>query len=141
MSAQRIDEVVLVNTEGSHRKAYRVWLEAEGALFHVGFAYGRIGAMLREGRKTTAPVARVTADALRAEIVREKEGRGYVQKRVTAPTAACPQGGGRDSGEPLGPHRHQLLRRRTGRDRAAEAVVGFAIDRSLDRTIHSTRRI
>ena len=67
MSAQRIDEVVLVNTEGSHRKAYRVWLEAEGALFHVGFAYGRIGAMLREGRKTTAPVARVTADALRAE--------------------------------------------------------------------------
>ena len=64
MSAQRIDEVVLVNTEGSHRKAYRVWLEAEGALFHVGFAYGRIGAMLREGRKTTAPVARVTADAL-----------------------------------------------------------------------------
>lgn len=89
MSAQRIDEVVLVNTEGSHRKAYRVWLEAEGALFHVGFAYGRIGAMLREGRKTTAPVARVTADALRAEIVREKEGRGYVQKRVTAPTAAA----------------------------------------------------
>ena len=130
MSAQRIDEVVLVNTEGSHRKAYRVWLEAEGALFHVGFAYGRIGAMLREGRKTTAPVARVTADALRAEIVREKEGRGYVQKRVTAPTAAA-----------NGPHRNQLLRRRTGRDRAAEAVVGFAIDRSLDMTIHSTRRI
>jgi predicted DNA-binding WGR domain protein len=89
MSATRIDEAVLVNTQGNHRKAYRVWLEAEGALFHVGFAYGRIGSTLREGRKTTAPVVRATADAMRAEIVLEKEGRGYVNNRTSAPAPAA----------------------------------------------------
>ncbi|MGL6223279.1 MAG: hypothetical protein ACRC6L_06810 [Steroidobacteraceae bacterium] len=123
MSAQRIDEVVLVNTEGSHRKAYRVWLEAEGALFHVGFAYGRIGAMLREGRKTTAPVARVTADALRAEIVREKEGRGYVQKRVTAPTAAA-------NGHALPPKGAPKPRRPRAIASAHKAAVAIPVNRS-----------
>jgi len=88
MSAQRLDEVVLINTDGGHRKAYRVWIEAEGNLFHVGFAYGRIGSTLREGRKTPAPVARVKADAIRTALVHEKEGRGYVQKRTPPPAPA-----------------------------------------------------
>lgn len=92
MCAARLDETVLINTQGNHRKAYRVWLELEASsgMFHVGFAYGRIGQTLREGRKTERAVMQAHAAQLKSEIVREKEGRGYVQQRQAAPTAAPP---------------------------------------------------
>jgi hypothetical protein len=79
--------------------------------------------MLREGRKTTAPVARVTADALRAEIVREKEGRGYVQKRVTAPTAAA-------NGHALPPKGAPKPRRPRAIASAHKAAVAIPVNRS-----------
>jgi predicted DNA-binding WGR domain protein len=92
MCAARLDETVLINTQGNHRKAYRVWLELDvsSGMFHVGFAYGRIGQTLREGRKTERAVTQAHAAQLKSEIVREKEGRGYVQQRPVAPPAAPP---------------------------------------------------
>jgi hypothetical protein len=68
-------------------------------------------------------VARVTADALRAEIVREKEGRGYVQKRVTAPTAAA-------NGHALPPKGAPKPRRPRAIASAHNAPVAIPVNRS-----------
>lgn len=92
MCAARLDETVLINTQGSSRKAYRVWLEEEASSgrYHVCFAYGRIGSTLREGRKTELAMQQSEAARLKQTIVREKVGRGYVQQRQPKPAVAPP---------------------------------------------------
>lgn len=94
MNAGRIDEWVLTHRGAGHRKEYRLWLEPEGNGWHVGYAYGRIGSRLREGRKTTRPLSRLEAIELRDRVYDEKLGKGYSdafpmpEQPATAPVKA-----------------------------------------------------
>jgi len=58
-------------------KVYTTAFEPSGDLFVVTFAYGRRGATLQTGVKTTSPVDRQTAEQVFQKLIREKTAKGY----------------------------------------------------------------
>lgn len=63
--------------EGNSDKVYEVDLCESGALYVVNFRYGRRGAELKEGTKTTAPVSFTEAEKIFQKLVDEKTRKGY----------------------------------------------------------------
>ena len=71
------EQVSLYYREGSSDKVYQAAIEAVGNCFVVNFAYGRRGATLTTGTKTSAPVNYDTAQQIFTKLVREKKAKGY----------------------------------------------------------------
>jgi len=65
--------------EGTSDKEYHVRLVPEGGGFAVHFAYGRRGATLSTGTKTSSPVSLADAQRLHDKLVREKKAKGYTE--------------------------------------------------------------
>ena len=63
--------------EGNSDKVYEVDLCEIGGNFVVNFRYGRKGAELKEGSKTTAPVSQAEAEKVFQKLVDEKTKKGY----------------------------------------------------------------
>lgn len=63
--------------EGGSDKVYQAWVEAKEAGFTVNFAFGRRGAALSTGTKTSSPVSYEAAMKVYEKIVAEKKGKGY----------------------------------------------------------------
>lgn len=73
-----IEFVDLHCTESGSDKAYHCAIqEVEPGLYHVPFAYGRVGSTLATGTKTTAPVDLDKARKVYEKLVKEKTGKGY----------------------------------------------------------------
>jgi predicted DNA-binding WGR domain protein len=84
-----IQKTRLVFREGKSDKVYEVDLCEVGAdQFVVNFRYGRRGASLKEGTKTSAPVARAKAEKTFADLVQSKVSKGY--RDATQETASEP---------------------------------------------------
>ncbi len=71
------ESITLYFREGSSDKVYQCSIEPNGELFTVNFAYGRRGATLQTGTKTSTPVDYDTAKGVYDKLVREKTGKGY----------------------------------------------------------------
>jgi bifunctional non-homologous end joining protein LigD len=63
--------------EGASDKVYRAGIEKSGDGFVVNFAYGRRGATLNTGSKTTNPVTYDEAVSIYEKLVRSKTAKGY----------------------------------------------------------------
>ena len=83
--------------EGNSDKVYQVDIEPAGDGFHVTFAYGRRGATLQTGTKTTKPVTREEAEAIAAKLIASKLAKGYTPAVDGTPYHATGNEG-RDSG-------------------------------------------
>jgi predicted DNA-binding WGR domain protein len=82
--------------EGNSDKVYEVDLCEAGEKYFVNFRYGRRGAELKEGTKTTAPVDLAEAEKIFQKLVDEKTRKGYhvVGESANAaekPKAAAPK--------------------------------------------------
>lgn len=73
------DHVTLYYREGSSDKVYQAAIEPVGNQFVVNFAYGRRGATLTTGTKTSSPVDYDTAKKIHAKLVSEKKSKGYTE--------------------------------------------------------------
>lgn len=73
--------------EGNSDKVYEVDLCESGDKFLVNFRYGRRGAELKEGTKTTSPVALAEAEKIFQKLVDEKKKKGYHVASETNETA------------------------------------------------------
>ncbi len=71
--------VSLYYREGSSDKVYQAAIDPAGNLFVVNFAYGRRGATLTTGTKTSSPVDYDAAQQIYAKLVREKKAKGYTE--------------------------------------------------------------
>ena len=71
------ESVTLYYREGSSDKVYQCAIEPSGDLFVVNFAYGRRGATLQTGTKTSSPVDYETAKEIYDKVVAEKTAKGY----------------------------------------------------------------
>ena len=71
------ERITLYYREGSSDKVYQTSIEPKGELFVVNFAYGRRGATLQTGTKTSSPVDYQTAKNTYDKLVREKTAKGY----------------------------------------------------------------
>ena len=81
-----IQQTSLYFQQGSSDKVYEVDLCEVGAhQYVVNFRFGRRGAALKEGAKTTAPVARAEADKIFHALVAEKTKKGYVPAGTPPP--------------------------------------------------------
>src|SRR5579859_4805154 len=69
--------ITLYYREGSSDKVYQCGIEPAGDGFVVNFAYGRRGATLSTGTKTSCPVDYVSAKHIYDKLVREKTAKGY----------------------------------------------------------------
>ena len=58
-------------------KVYQAYIEPASDGFHVIFAYGRRGATLQTGTKTTKPVSQQDAEAIAAKLIASKLAKGY----------------------------------------------------------------
>jgi bifunctional non-homologous end joining protein LigD len=65
--------------EGSSDKVYQAAIEPAGNQFVVTFAYGRRGATLTTGTKTSAPVDYTAAKKIYTKLVGEKKAKGYTE--------------------------------------------------------------
>jgi bifunctional non-homologous end joining protein LigD len=83
--------------EGGSDKIYQADIEPAGDGFHVTFAYGRRGATLQTGTKTTKPVSRAEAEATAAKLIASKLAKGYTPAEDGTPYQATGNEG-RDSG-------------------------------------------
>lgn len=72
-----IDSAALYFREGSSDKVYNCSLEQSGDGYVVNFSFGRRGAALTTGTKTTSPVSMDKARQAFDKLVREKTGKGY----------------------------------------------------------------
>ena len=63
--------------EGSSDKVYQVSLESKDDGYVVNFAYGRRGATLSTGTKTSAPLPLQKAQAIYNKLIQEKTAKGY----------------------------------------------------------------
>jgi predicted DNA-binding WGR domain protein len=78
--------------EGNSDKIYEVDLcDAGGEKFVVNFRYGRRGAELKEGTKTTVPVQFAEAEKIFQKLVDEKTRKGYHVAGETSQTKEQPQ--------------------------------------------------
>jgi bifunctional non-homologous end joining protein LigD len=73
------DRVTLYYRAGSSDKVYQAAIEPAGGHFVVNFAYGRRGATLTTGTKTSSPVDYDTARKIHAKLVGEKKAKGYTE--------------------------------------------------------------
>ena len=64
---------------GSSDKEYRAWIEAKDDGYVVNFAYGRRGAALTTGTKTSSPVEYAKAAVILEKLIAEKKGKGYTE--------------------------------------------------------------
>lgn len=65
--------------EGTSDKIYNAWIEASGPLWMVKFSYGRRGARLTEGVKTTEAVDYEKAVKIQGKLVDSKKAKGYLE--------------------------------------------------------------
>ncbi len=77
MTPPQAETVTLYYREGSSDKVYQARIEPQGELFVVTFAFGRRGALLQTGTKTSSPVDYQTAKNTYDKLVREKLAKGY----------------------------------------------------------------
>ena len=80
-----LDQITLYYREGSSDKVYQAAIEPKDGGYVVNFAYGRRGATLTTGTKTSAPVAYQKAKALCDKLVAEKMAKGYTPGENGAP--------------------------------------------------------
>jgi bifunctional non-homologous end joining protein LigD len=73
------DRVTLYYRAGTSDKVYQAAIEPAGGHFVVNFAYGRRGATLSTGTKTSSPVDYDTARKIHAKLVGEKKAKGYTE--------------------------------------------------------------
>ena len=79
MNAVTTERVALYYREGSSDKVYQAAIEPAGNQFVVNFAYGRRGATLTTGTKTSSPVDYAAAKKIYAKLVSEKKAKGYTE--------------------------------------------------------------
>jgi len=80
-----LKSVSLYYCEGSSDKEYHVRIQESGSGFLVNFAYGRRGATLSTGTKTTSPVTLEAAERLYDKLVKEKKSKGYTEGESGTP--------------------------------------------------------
>ena len=73
------DRVTLYYRAGTSDKVYQTAIEPAGGHFVVNFAYGRRGATLSTGTKTSSPVDYDTARKIHAKLVGQKKAKGYTE--------------------------------------------------------------
>jgi len=73
------DRVTLYYRAGTSDKVYQAAIEPAGSHFVVNFAYGRRGATLTTGTKTSSPVDYDTARKIHTKLVGEKKAKGYTE--------------------------------------------------------------
>jgi bifunctional non-homologous end joining protein LigD len=73
------ERVALYYREGSSDKVYQAAIEPAGNQFVVNFAYGRRGATLTTGTKTSSPVDYSAAKKIYVKLVSEKKAKGYTE--------------------------------------------------------------
>ena len=76
---ETLDRVSLYYREGASDKVYQAAIEPSGDLFVVNFAYGRRGATLATGTKTSSPVDLDTAKKIFTKLLNEKKSKGYTE--------------------------------------------------------------
>jgi bifunctional non-homologous end joining protein LigD len=79
MNAVTLERVTLYYREGSSDKVYQAAIEPKGNQFVVNFAYGRRGASMTTGTKTSSPVDYDTAKKIHTKLVGEKKAKGYTE--------------------------------------------------------------
>lgn len=72
-----IESIALYFKEGTSDKVYNCTIEEAGSGHVVNFSYGRRGAALTTGTKTSSPVALDKARQVFEKLVKEKTGKGY----------------------------------------------------------------
>jgi len=75
--SEATERVALYYREGSSDKVYQAAIEPAGNQFVVNFAYGRRGATLTTGTKTSSPVDYAAAKKIYTKLVGEKIAKGY----------------------------------------------------------------
>jgi bifunctional non-homologous end joining protein LigD len=73
------EKITLYYREGTSDKIYQCSIEPQGDQFVVNFAYGRRGATLNAGTKTSSPVDYDEAKAIYDKLVQEKKAKGYTE--------------------------------------------------------------
>ena len=73
----KAENTTLYFREGSSDKVYQACLEQKNGAWVVNFAFGRRGATLQTGTKTTAPIPFEQAKTIYDKLVREKTSKGY----------------------------------------------------------------
>jgi bifunctional non-homologous end joining protein LigD len=73
------ERIALYYREGSSDKVYQAAIEPAGSQFVVNFAYGRRGATLTTGTKTSSPVDYAAAKKIYTKLVGEKKTKGYTE--------------------------------------------------------------
>jgi bifunctional non-homologous end joining protein LigD len=76
---ETLDQVTLYYCQGSSDKVYQAAIAPSGGGFVVTFAYGRRGATLATGTKTSLPVTYETAKTIFTRLVGEKKAKGYTE--------------------------------------------------------------
>ncbi len=129
-----VQQTILAFREGTSDKVYEVDLcEVGGDQFVVNFRYGRAGAALREGSKTTSPVDRTKAEAIFDKLVQSKLKKGYHDTSApvetttddTSGVASSPPSGSQE----LDDRARAVLARLTLGDKAAEGA--WPLDRAI----------
>jgi len=77
--SEATEHVALYYREGSSDKVYQAAIEPVGNQFVVNFAYGRRGATLTTGTKTSSPVDYPAAKKIYTKLVSEKKAKGYTE--------------------------------------------------------------
>jgi bifunctional non-homologous end joining protein LigD len=77
--SEATESVALYYREGSSDKVYQAAIEPAGSQFVVNFAYGRRGATLTTGTKTSSPVDYAAAKKIYVKLVSEKKAKGYTE--------------------------------------------------------------
>ncbi len=77
--SEATEHVALYYREGSSDKVYQAAIEPAGNQFVVNFAYGRRGATLTTGTKTSSPVDYPAAKKIYTKLVSEKKSKGYTE--------------------------------------------------------------
>jgi len=77
--SEATERVALYYREDSSDKVYQAAIEPAGSQFVVNFAYGRRGATLTTGTKTSSPVDYAAAKKIYTKLVGEKKAKGYTE--------------------------------------------------------------
>ena len=85
MSSKTSERVFLYYREGSSDKEYQAAIEPVANQFVVNFAYGRRGATLTTGTKTSSPVDYEAAKKIYTKLVNEKKAKGYTEGEKGTP--------------------------------------------------------
>jgi bifunctional non-homologous end joining protein LigD len=93
MQTADLARVTLYYHEGSSDKVYQCAIEASGDAYVVTFAYGRRGATLNTGAKTSSPVDYPKAKSIYDKLVREKMAKGYTAGPEGTPYQDTPDAG------------------------------------------------